>query len=190
MPGEGNLFDFWFEPRRLFAGGAYPARITTALRIFPQIEEAIRGMVAEIAPRRALEVGPGDRPVIEGVARAVYLDLVAGFLKDRAGGRVIGDLRLAPFRTAAFDLAVANDVLTHIPPGERPLALRELARLAPQILIFNPEAGTPEVRCSPVSVGEILRPLHEAGRACRLREFVARTPRGAYRMTVIAARPG
>ncbi len=189
MPSPpGDTFELWFDPARLFAEGRYPPRVTSALRVFPQVEDALRAMVAEAAPRRALEVGPGDRPVIDRVPERVYLDVVAGFLRGKEGARVLGDLRRAPFRTAAFDLAVANDVFTHIPPAERAGAVRELVRLAPRVLIFNPEPGTPEVKCSPVATEELLAPLYEAGLQVELREFVATTPRGRYRMTAIAAR--
>jgi hypothetical protein len=123
------------------------------------------------------------------VPRPVYLDVVPGFLCGKKGGRVVGDLRQAPFRRAAFDLVVANDVFTHIAPAERPVALREISRLAPRILIFNPEPGTPEVKSSPVSSAELYEPLERAGFHVEVREFVAHTEGGRYRMSVISARP-
>jgi SAM-dependent methyltransferase len=42
---------------------------------------------------------------------------------------VQGDIRELPFPEGAFDLAMAVDVLAHLPPGQEHLAARELARV-------------------------------------------------------------
>lgn len=187
MPAD--LSGAWFDARRLFQGGRYPETISSALRVFPNLLEEVRRAIAAIAPRRALEVGPGDCAAIEGlVPRPVYLDLVAGFLRGKAGGRVLGDLRRAPFSTGAFDLVVANDVFTHIPPAERPGAVAEIARLAPRALIFNPEPGTPEVAGSPVPTGALVDALAQAGLTSTTRRFVAHAAAGPYHMAIVSAR--
>lgn len=178
----------WFDARRLFGEGVYPEPISSALRVFPAILDEIRCRVAALAPRRALEVGPGDAPALVAVRGAVYLDLVPGFLRGRARA-VVGDVRRAPFRSDAFDLVVANDVFTHIPGPERAGALEELVRLAPRLLIFNPEPGTPEVPGSESPSGPLVAALEQAGHVVDERCFVARLERErAYGMALIEAR--
>lgn len=190
---DADAFEHWFDPPRLFAGGAYPKRVSSALKMFPDLHFEIQRIIVGIAPRRALEIGPGDRPLIGSVRGPVYLDLVPGFLGRLEGRRVQGDVREAPFRDAAFDLVVAADLLTHIPPRDRSLALSEVLRLAPRVLLFNPEAGTPEVRMSPVPTEMIVETLEDEGLEVERRDFAARAPVGAgvYRMVLLCgARPG
>jgi hypothetical protein len=180
-------FAHWFEPRKLFAEG-YPRRVSSALRIFPDLAFEIQRIIVTLKPRRALEVGPGDRPLIGSVRGAVFLDLVPRFLKRiDAGLRVLGDAREAPFKAGSFDLVVAADLFTHIPPAERALALDELLRLAPRVLLFNPEAGTPEVKASPVSTEELEQVLRDEGLEVERRDFVANAPGGLYRMALLYA---
>jgi hypothetical protein len=185
-PGpSADAFDHWFEPAKLFADG-YPKRVSSALKVFPDLAFELQRIIVQIAPRRALEVGPGDRPVIGSVRGAFYLDVVPRFLKRiDAGRRVVGDVREAPFKRGSFDLVVAADLLTHIVPRERVLALGQLLLLAPRILIFNPEAGTPEVRTSPVSTDEIVQHLEDEGFELERRDFVAPAPGGVYRMVLL-----
>jgi hypothetical protein len=180
----GDSFEHWFDPKKLFADG-YPKRVSSALRVFPQIAFDIQRIIIGINPKRALEVGPGDRPVITGIRGAVYLDLVPRFLKKVEGKRVVGDARDAPFKPGSFDLVVASDLFTHIPPKERTLALAELMTLAPKILIFNPESGTPEVKMSPVSSDELVQILEDEGLEVERRDFVAHAPKGLYRMVLL-----
>lgn len=179
-------FQDWFAPAKLFQGGQYPKRVSSALKIFPDLRFEIQRIVVSIAPRRALEIGPGDRPLISAVRGAVYLDIVSGFLGRLEGRRVRGDVREAPFRDDAFDLVVASDLLTHIPPPERALAVSEILRLAPRALFFNPEAGTPEVKSSPVSTPMIVETLEDEGFDVERRDFVAPVTKGAaYRMVLL-----
>jgi hypothetical protein len=166
-------FEHWFEPRRLFAEG-YPKGVTSALKALPDLAWEIQRIVVGINPRRALEVGPGDRPVIGSVRGAFYLDLVPRFLARLDGRKVIGDAREAPFKPGSFDLVVASDLFTHVPPKERALALAELTALAPRVLIFNPAEGTPEVKASPVATDEIIAALEDEGFEVERRDFAAR----------------
>jgi SAM-dependent methyltransferase len=43
---------------------------------------------------------------------------------------VQGDIRALPFASGAFDLVMAVDVITHMPPGDETHAARELVRVA------------------------------------------------------------
>jgi glycosyltransferase involved in cell wall biosynthesis len=50
-----------------------------------------------------------------------------------------------PFEDAAFDVAVAVDVLEHVPPAQRPNLIRELQRVSRQATIVCCPVDTPEV---------------------------------------------
>ena len=50
-----------------------------------------------------------------------------------------------PFEDAAFDVAVAIEVLEHVPPAERPFLIRELQRVSRQATIVCCPTDTPEV---------------------------------------------
>lgn len=50
-----------------------------------------------------------------------------------------------PFEDAAFDVAVAIEVLEHVPPAERPALIRELQRVSRQATIVCCPIDTPEV---------------------------------------------
>ena len=50
-----------------------------------------------------------------------------------------------PFKDAAFDVAVAIEVLEHVPPAQRPSLIRELQRVSRQATIVCCPVGTPEV---------------------------------------------
>ena len=67
----------------------------------------------------------------------------------------MGDARDLPFADRSFDVAVALDLLEHIPPGDRPAALAELGRVTARRLIVGcPTAARPAARtggCVPAS---------------------------------------
>jgi hypothetical protein len=50
-----------------------------------------------------------------------------------------------PFEDAAFDVAVAIEVLEHVPPAQRPILIRELQRVSRQATIVCCPVDTPEV---------------------------------------------
>ncbi|HVY60304.1 MAG TPA: class I SAM-dependent methyltransferase [Planctomycetota bacterium] len=184
MPPAKPQFEHWFDPKRLFAEG-YPKGVTSALKVFPDLAFEIQRIIVGINPRRALEVGPGDRPVIGSVRGAFYLDVVPRFLAALEGKKVLGDAREVPFRPGSFDLVVASDLFTHIPPKERTLALEELLSLAPRILIFNPAEGTKEVLASPVPTADLVAMLEDEGLEVERRDFAARLPTGVYSMALL-----
>jgi SAM-dependent methyltransferase len=175
----------WFDPARLFAAG-YPPGITSALRVIPAVRAALDEEIGLLAPRRGLEVGPGDAPLLAG-AGTVYVDVVPRFLAALTGARLVADLRALPFPDRLFDLAVAADVLTHVAPPARPAALAELARVARAVLVFNPEPGTPEVDGSAVDTGLVGGHLAMAGFDIAVRRFRARAEAGDYDMTIVRA---
>lgn len=185
---DPDPFAAWFEARRLYGDrGEYPLAISSALRLMPQLLSEVRRAVEALAPERALEVGPGDCETIGGAPFRAYVDLVAGFLRGKSGARVLGDVRRLPLKTGAFDLAVANDVFTHVAPADRAAAIAELARVASRVLIFNPEPGTSEVAGSAVPTEALERELVGAGFRVAKRRFLARPKGGDYVMVLITA---
>lgn len=184
----GSVERDWFDPARLFDHG-YPEGITSALRVLPGVRQTVREEIARTGARRILEIGPGDAPVADGIAGAVFLDVAPIFLRKLAGGaRVIGDLFAAPFSAGAFDLVIASDVLTHVRPGRRAEAMARMLELGGDLVVFNPEPGTEKVGESPSPTRPILD--FAAAHALRVesRKFVAMTPSGEYVMRLVIAR--
>ncbi len=176
----------WYAPRRLYAAG-YPAALTSALQVFPAIHARLRSIVRELDPDTILEVGPGNRPIAEG-PKVTYLDLSHALLRRLSGARVEADLLACPFVDHAFDLAIAADVLTHVPAAHHPRAIDELARIARHLLIFHPEpsalALAPPLRAAT---------LHETCLRCGLRADLwpvrLPSPYGVFRFGIIVATP-
>lgn len=177
----------WFSPVPFYEFG-YPLDMSSALRRFPPIKEEIERLVLALAPRRPLEIGPGDRPVIARTARPCYLDLAVFFLANLAGERVRGDARRPPFREGIFDLAIANDIFTHVRPPERAAVLAAIAPLAPRLVVFNPEPVSIGPATSPVENPALAAELMALGFAVEYRQLVTEREDGAdYLMALLLA---
>ncbi len=186
----------WFDPKGMFASG-YPEGITSALRALPQMREVVRDTVAALAPRVALEVGPGDAPTLEPGAGRVFADVVPRFLAPLGPRALLASVLALPFDTRSFDVVLAADILTHIPPAERPGAIAELMRVAATIVLFNPEPGTDGEEDSAVPTAPLVAQLEGAGWRVDTRRFNAWLPgfarfarTGEYGMALITARRG
>ena len=91
--------------------------------------------VAEIAPRRVLEVGPGRGEVAERIARELGAEVTAvdqsermvELTRARGVEALVGDVQSLPFQAESFDCAVAAWMLYHVSDLDRGLA--ELARV-------------------------------------------------------------
>jgi SAM-dependent methyltransferase len=101
----------------------------------PDPREVAFGAVAEVAPRRVLEVGCGEGELVERVKRELGCDVLAldqsermvELTRSRGIDAVVGDVQALPLATGQFDCAVAAWMLYHVPQVD--LALRELARV-------------------------------------------------------------
>jgi SAM-dependent methyltransferase len=91
--------------------------------------------VAEVRPRRVLEVGSGRGELAERIARDIGAHVVAvdqsprmvELTRSRGIDAVVGDVQELPFCDGSFDCAVAAWMLYHVPDLDR--ALRELRRV-------------------------------------------------------------
>jgi hypothetical protein len=184
----------WFDPRNLYEGG-YPRGIISGFSGFEKVRKALLSMIDEIAPKTALEIGPGDAPVLGAVPRRFYMDIALPFLKDLDGFRIQADLRNLPLR-GHFDLVVLSDVITHIPPRERKRCLLEILGLGERVLIFNGEIiGSGDTRLdqfpgidgSAVRTDWIVQTLKEAGRGIWQKGFIFLSRRGFLHKTIILA---
>lgn len=181
-----ELSQDWFLPARLYARG-YPQGMTSALRMLPDVRAELAEQVLALGSSRALEVGPGDAPLLQGHPAPVYLDVSSMFLASLEGRRVQGDVLAAPFLDRAFDLVVTADVLTHVSPPRRVRALAELRRVARAVLLFVPERGLDQVSGSSLDAAAIVRFFMAQGSTTSSRRLVARHAGGAYPMSIIHA---
>jgi SAM-dependent methyltransferase len=101
----------------------------------PDPKEVAFEAVAEVAPRRVLEVGPGRGELAERItgelgAHVYAVDQsprMAELTRSRGIETVVGDVQDLPFADGVFDCAVAAWMLYHVPDVDR--GLRELRRV-------------------------------------------------------------
>lgn len=138
--------------------------------------------VAEVEPRRVLEVGPGPGEFSEQLARKLGVEVYAvdqsermvELTRARGVEAIVGDVQDLPFVDGAFDCAVAAWMLYHVPDLD--LGLSELRRvLRPGgrlVAVTNSERNLHELWDL---FGEDARPHHpfsvENGAAWLLRHF-------------------
>jgi SAM-dependent methyltransferase len=104
----------------------------------PDAREAVWEAVAELSPRRVLEVGGGPGELAERIRRELdaevrFVDLsprMVELARARGVEAEVGDVQALPFADESFDAVVAAWMLYHVPDLDRGLA--EIARvLAP-----------------------------------------------------------
>jgi SAM-dependent methyltransferase len=101
----------------------------------PDARETAFAAVAEVRPRRFLEVGCGEGELAERVQAELGCEVVAvdqsermvELTRARGVDARIADVQELPFEDASFDCAAANWMLYHVPQLDR--ALSELARV-------------------------------------------------------------
>lgn len=191
-----GVFTHWFDGRKLYRRGV-PKAVRTALELLPSLRERLAAEVAALLPRRVLEVGPGRAPIVRGdvvrseVGWSVVVDIAPVFLSSHSGPAVQGSVLALPFGDRAFDVVVAADVFTHIAPTDRQLAVRELARVARDVVLFNPERGTPEVAGSAVATSMLEATLRGCGRSVVRRDFRTQGTDGSpYPMSIVVSTTG
>lgn len=115
------------------------------VRLVPVVE-----LVREIGPCEVLDAGSGSAGVAPWLGRGWRVTAVDTSFDDygaAADGRVaaqravLGDVRDLPFDDRSFDVAVAVDLLEHVPPADRAAALREVARVARRRVVIACPSG-------------------------------------------------
>ena len=101
----------------------------------PDPRELAFAAVAEVEPRRVLEVGCGRGELAERIARELDAEIVAvdqsermvELTRERGVDARLGDVQELPFEAESFDCVVAAWMLYHVPDLDRGLA--EVARV-------------------------------------------------------------
>lgn len=109
------------------------------------IGDAVTRLVDDPATAKGLEVGPGITPILQysGIKDRYYLETSAAVarqlrrLTPDAGVLLHGINEIPVSRKPHFDIAVAAEVLTHVPKADRLRALAELADRAKAIVIVD-----------------------------------------------------
>ena len=95
------------------------------------------------AHRRLLDIGGGTGVIANavaelfGVEHVVSVDVEDRFLTGLAIETRVYDGQALPFEDAAFDAAMFNNVIHHVPPAVRAALLRECRRVAPGALYIK-----------------------------------------------------
>ena len=101
----------------------------------PDARQVVFDAVAEAAPRRVLELGPGEGELAERMQRALGSEVVAldqsprmvELTRARGVEAVVGDAQELPFADGSFDCVVAAWVLFHVRDVDR--TVREVRRV-------------------------------------------------------------
>jgi SAM-dependent methyltransferase len=101
----------------------------------PNARDVVFGAVAEVAPRRVLEVGPGEGELAERIAEELGAEVHAvdqsprmvELTQARGIEAIVGDAEDLPFVDGVFDCVVAAWMLFHVPDLDR--ALLEVRRV-------------------------------------------------------------
>lgn len=128
-----------FEPKKLYSDGKVPF-FTLATFHKGMLREKLKKLVGEASKHDALEVGPGESPIISmlGFKNKTFLDVSHEMAKRYTGKVLTGTLEEFPFKKSKrFGVIVANEVLNHIPPENRVNAVENLAEHAEHLMIVD-----------------------------------------------------
>src|SRR5262249_2438163 len=90
----------------------------------------------------------------------VYLDVVRPAAGEAADAFVQGDGSTSPFRTGAFDVVIALDVLEHVLPERRATVLAEMLRTASHGVVLAAPFQSAEVVAQEARLTDYFRDLH------------------------------
>jgi SAM-dependent methyltransferase len=97
--------------------------------------------VLGIGARSCLEIGTGSGAV-KRTLTGLGIEVTSVDIDDDLKPDLVGDVRALPCETDSFDVALASQVLEHIPWTEVPEALSELSRVSrSHVVVSLPQAG-------------------------------------------------
>jgi hypothetical protein len=121
-------------------------QINHLVRFGPVLE-----LIAQAAPHcgSVLDIGSGSHGITNLLGDGFQTTLLDADFTDygaSTGGasgadRVTGDVRELPFGDRAFDVAVAIDMLEHVPAGDRAQAVAEICRVAERLAVIAVPSG-------------------------------------------------
>jgi hypothetical protein len=121
-------------------------QINQLVRFAPVLE-----LIAQAAPRggSVLDIGSGSLGIINllgdrfrtTLLDANFTDYGASAGAASGANQVRGDVRALPFGDGAFDVAVAIDLLEHVPAADRLQAVAEICRVAERLAVIAVPAG-------------------------------------------------
>lgn len=116
------------------------------VRLVPVVE-----LVRETGACEVLDAGSGSAGVAPWLGRGWQVTALDTSFDDYGatsdGGRVaaeravVGDVRDLPFDDRSFDVSVAVDLLEHVPPADRAVAMREIARVTRRRVVIACPSG-------------------------------------------------
>lgn len=112
-------YDFHYDSKRRFAS------------YWHQIRE-----VLQHSPESVLEVGVGSG-FVSKYLRDHGVTLTTIDIESDLGADLVGDARDLPFGDKSFDVVTAYEVLEHMPFGDSLIALREMKRVARDVVIIS-----------------------------------------------------
>lgn len=92
--------------------------------------------VRKLDPKEVLEIGIGNRTVTNYLKQHGYRVTTCDF-DGRLGPDFEADVRRLPFEDASFDVALAFEILEHLPFEEVPRALSELSRVSRRHVVIS-----------------------------------------------------
>jgi SAM-dependent methyltransferase len=109
----------------------------------------VAGLLRDARPRTVLDVGSGSRGLVRWLPHVDVTAVDTSFedygaarrFSGRRARAVVGDVRGLPFPDGAFDAVAAVDLLEHVEPGDRPVALDELVRVTRRRLVVACPTG-------------------------------------------------
>ena len=132
------------------------------VRLAPVVE-----LVREAGGREVLDAGSGSAGVAPWLGAAWQVTAVDTSFDDygaESAGRVaaqravVGDVRDLPFGDRSFDVTVAVDLLEHVPPADRGVALREIARVTRRRVVVACPSGAAALAADRALAAELAVP--------------------------------
>jgi len=129
--------------------------------------EPVLALVRELEGGTLLDVGSGGLGIADLLDERWEITAVDQSFEDYGAWarppstrarRVVGDVCALPFPDRSFDVVVALDLLEHVAPGRRGLALRELGRVASRRVIVAAPAGSAAIEADRRLARSLRRP--------------------------------